>query len=158
MRDAIRGVAAGLMLCCVALPGLVLACDEKPPEEKPLELPAVKTLNDWDGKDPYPYEVASPATVAMKVDGKELVVFGTDPDKDVVVFIYRVANEEELLKLTGENPRGGITLVGLSSASIGLIQRPVPNPTPTGEGDDLTRMSKGIALVQRALAQLGKAP
>jgi len=158
MRDAIRGVAAGLMLCCLAVPGLALGCDEPPPEETPLELPGVQTLKDWDGKDPYPEWVAYPSTVATKLDGADLLVFGTDPDKESVVFIFRLANEAELLKLLGEKPRGGITLVGLSSESIGLIQRPVPNPNPTGEPDPLTRMKKGISLVMRAMAQLGKAP
>ena len=158
MRDAIRGVAVGLVLCCLVLPRFVLACDEKPPEEKPLELPAVKTLKDWDGKDPYPYDVAFPSTVAMKLDSGELLVFGTDPDKETVVFIYKLVNEAELGKLMGDKPRGGVTLVGLSTTSIGLIPRPVPDPNPTGEDDPLNRMRKGIALVMRAMAQLGKAP
>ena len=158
MRDAIRGAVAGLMVCLLALPAVAWACDEKPVEPPPVEVPSVKTLKDWDGKDPYSQDVVYPATVVTKLETGELYVYGVDADKDRVVFIYRLASEAELGKLMGDKPRGGITLLGLSSASIGLIFRPVPDPTPPGQEDPLSRMSKALALVQRLLAQVGKLP
>jgi hypothetical protein len=158
MRDAIRRAAAVLVLCLLSLPAVAWSCDEKPVEQPPLEVPTVRTLKDWDGKDPYPQEVAYPATVVTKLETGELLVYGVDPDKDRLVFIYRLASEAELGKLTGDKPRGGITLLGLSTASQGLILRPVPDPTPPGEPDPLSRMSKALALVQSVLAQLGKLP
>lgn len=159
MREAIRGAVVGLVLCLLALPALALGCDEeKPVEEQPLELPAVKTLKDWDGQNPYPDSVVYPSTVVTKLDSGELLAFGVDPDKESIVFIFRVASEEELLKILGEKPRGGITLLGLSADSIGLIPRPVPDPNPPGEPDPLSRMTKALSLVMRAFAQLGKAP
>jgi hypothetical protein len=158
MRDAIRGAVAGLVLCLLALPAVAWSCDEKPAEEAPVEIPRVLTFKEWDGKDPYPQDVAYPATVVTKLETGELLVYGVDPDKDRLVFIYRLASEDELGKVMGDKPRGGITLLGLSSASIGLIQRPVPDPTPPGQEDPLSRMSKALAMVQRVLAQLGKLP
>ena len=159
MRDAIRGVAFGLVLCCLVAPALALGCDEeKPVEEQPVEIPKVLTLNDWNGKPVYPDDVKFPSTVVTKLDSGELLVWGVDPDLDDLVFIFRLSSEEELLKLLGEKPAGGIIRFPLESDVIGLIPRPVPNPNPPGKPDPFTRMTKALALVQTALAQLGKLP
>jgi hypothetical protein len=159
MRDAIRGVAVGLVLCLGAPPAFAWGCDEEPPgEETPIEIPPVLTLKDWDGKNPYSEYVEFPSTVVTKLEAGELYVYGVDPDKDSLVFIYRLASEDELRKLMGDKPRGGIVVFPLESDVIGLIQRPVPNPTPPGKPDPFTRTKKALSLVQTALAQLGKLP
>ena len=158
MRDASRGVAFGLVLCCLVAPGLALGCDEEPVEEKPLEIPTVLTLKDWDGKPVYPDGVQFPSTVVTKLETGEQLVWGVDPDQGYLVFIYRVFSEEELEKLLGDKARGGIVVIPLESDVIGLIPRPVPDPNPPGKPDPFTRTKKALSLVQTALAQLGKLP